>query len=506
MPELIKMSTFVNHPEASVSNLSVEKVPMLRDEKQQPANVQVQEVATPDEPTPQLLPTRRTVYLSEHREQDRRLPLDQFFHACTQQTPFVRALILTAITAIPFVVFILVAHYALPKRAVGPADAQATIFELAKWLLISWATFMGLLWCGRIFAAISTWCCAQSRSLIKFQRLAEAICLRMVLMLWAAVCYAVIPSVFHHSVTTEAKGVATVTNWVATLQKAFKFLIIAFAIILVQGIVLELASIQYIGVYMGPRSQKAAKELDTIKRLYQLTNPHESTGLGMFAKAMRKLLQPINDNDLYYQISRGQGDTEIWTQYANHLWDCIAQGKSSLTHFDLDRQLRAMNRDPARAHDLFTQLDDSCDGEVTLDEVEKLVQRVGLQLNIRGESQRSINSLLRKLEVLLSIVMLGVIFVLYSKSTPTPRTPKNNPLTSHSRILPIKIRSRPQSLLDRHNRSIIRLRRRPPRIRQRLCLRLRQTPLRRRRLHRVQEQKARRHQDLPHPYQFRRSH
>lgn len=356
---------------------------------------------------------RRSVYSQYPRATKRALPIDQFVKACQTQSPFVKAIVITFITGIPFLVFLLVTLYALPKNTiVGPAGSKATIFQLSKWLGISWISFMGLLWTGRILASLATWCCSLSISTVKYQRLAEAICTRMVLMFWAIVCYAIIPTVFHRSLGGEK----TADIWVEKLQRAFRFLIIAFAIIVGQGIVLELSSIQYIQGWMGPRSKRASDELDTIRQLYELTNPHlSSDNVGYMAKIMKKLLLPVNEEDLHYRMTNGQGDSELWTLYANHLWDNISQGKSSITRFDIDQQLRAMNRDPARGQDLFLQLDSSCDGEVTFEEVEKLVQRVGMQLNTRAQAQRGINSLLRKLEIILSIVMAGIIFFIYSK-------------------------------------------------------------------------------------------
>lgn len=339
------------------------------------------------------------------------LVMDRFLRACRRQAPLVKATFVTVLTGIPFLVFLLVAWRVVPKgHIVGPPGSTATLFELAKWMLISWATFMGLLWAGRILAAFSTQCCSYMESWAKYQRLADAICTRIVLMFWAVVCHSVIPSVFHRSMGP--------VDWTAKLQKAFLFLIIAFAIITAQGIFLELSAINYIQGWMGPRSQRASDELATIRSLYELTNPHMDVGkAGYISKLFKKLLLPFDDQDLYYRMSSGNGDPELWCQYANHVWSSISQGKSAITRFDIDRQLREMNRDPARGLNLFLQLDDSCDGQVTQDEVEKLVRRVGLQLNTRAWAQHGIDSLLRKLEILLSIVMAGIILFLYSESS-----------------------------------------------------------------------------------------
>jgi len=52
------------------------------------------------------------------------------------------------------------------------------------------------------------------------------------------------------------------------------FLMIAFAIILFQGLILELTSVTYIQGWMGPRSQRASDELETVKELQHLVNPY----------------------------------------------------------------------------------------------------------------------------------------------------------------------------------------------------------------------------------------
>lgn len=139
------------------------------------------------------------------------------------------------------------------------------------------------------------------------------------------------------------------------------------------------------------------------------------------AKLFERLVIPSDDRDLYYQISHGRGDFEAWKQYAHRLWDCVSQGNgtsSVLRQIDLIQQLERMGRDGARGQMLFTQLDASCDGEVTLEEVENLVHRVGVQLNMRAKAQGGIKSLLRKLEILLTVVVLVIITVLYSKLSP----------------------------------------------------------------------------------------
>lgn len=86
-----------------------------------------------------------------------------------------------------------------------------------------------------------------ARSLAGFERLAETLCLRMVLLLWATVCYAMVSHVFHHSLGANVeKDQKTVYNRVHELQKTFMFLMITFTIVFFQGPILELASVTYI--------------------------------------------------------------------------------------------------------------------------------------------------------------------------------------------------------------------------------------------------------------------
>jgi len=463
-----------------------------------------------EKPSTPLMPAipayQRSLGLSRPKSRQKQLPLDRFYRSCANQAPVVKGLIITVVTGLPFLIFLLVTLYVLPpKISIGPKELGATVFELSKWLFVCWASFMVLLWCGRVLAAFSAWVCSMARKLAGYERLAETLSLRMVLLLWAAVCYAMVSHVFHHSLGTNIeKDQRTVYNWVHELQKTFMFLMIAFAIVFFQGIILELASVTYIQGWMGPRSQRASDELATVKELQHLVNPHVSVDdIGFVGKICKKLFLPIDSNDLYYQISHGEGDEEMWTQYATKIWNSISQGKQALTRFDVDQQLRDMNRDPSRGHDLFTQIDESCDGNVTQEELEKLVQRIGLQLNVRAQAQRGIQSLLRKLEAILSIVMLGIILFLYSMFTRTSRRFERVANFRSSSILCQKCRKRPRYLLDGVDRLVVRLRWCASRIYQLLCLRVRQAPLRCWRLHRGKGQEAHRQQDLLDTYELR---
>jgi len=181
--------------------------------------------------------------------------------------------------------------------------------------------------------------------------------------------------------------------------------------------------------FIGPRSEKASNELEVIKDLNNLVRRHlSSDDIGIVSRFFKSLLLPTNSKDLYYVISRGEGDEEKWNEYAGTIWTTMAGGKSYLTAQDLSQQLIAMNRDPERGRDLFVQLDESLDGQVTEDEVTKLVHKIGLQLNRRTQAMSGIRHLMQKLEIVMSVLMLGLIICIYGKSLShhLPNEPRTN--------------------------------------------------------------------------------
>jgi len=158
---------------------------------------------------------RRSLELSRPKLKQKPLPLDRFYRTCANQAPVVKGLAITIVTGLPFLIFLLVTLYPMPSQVMtGPEELGATIFELSEWLSGCWASFIVLLWCGRVLAAFSAWTCSMARSLAGFERLACTSCLRMVLLLWAAVCYAMFIHVFHHSLGPSIeKDQKTVYNW-----------------------------------------------------------------------------------------------------------------------------------------------------------------------------------------------------------------------------------------------------------------------------------------------------
>lgn len=367
-------------------------------------------------------PPRRSTELARPRKQVKPRPFDRLVTSCGEQSIVVKAFLIALITAIPFLIFVAIAYNAFPKdHLIGPKQLKTTMRRLADWLLLCWGSFIGLLYLGRIVAMGVAWVCSLSSEANKFRGLAREACLRLTLFLWAAVGYAVVPQIF--SVTdnerkdaSKADLVKAVDTWVYNLHRAFMFLMIAFAIILVQGILLMLIKIQYIEGFIGPRAEKATHDLEVMKDLNNLVRPHVgSDDIGIIARFFEKLLLPINSKDHYYLISRGEGNQQIWADYAAKIWQTIAKGKNHLTASDVTAQLRAMNRPEERGIELFRQLDQSCDGIVDEDEVTKLVAAVGLQLNRRTQAMNGIRRLMQKLEIVLSVLVLGLIVFLYGK-------------------------------------------------------------------------------------------
>lgn len=120
---------------------------------------------------------------------------------------------------------------------------------------------------------------------------------------------------------------------------------------------------------------------------------------------------------MYKDIVEGRGDHEKWLSYATILWNDIRDGKQEITRFDLERRAHAMNHEPGLSYELYTKLDASGDSTITQDEVELLVQRLGHQLNLRTLAQRGINSILRKLDIIMLILVIAIILIIFCESS-----------------------------------------------------------------------------------------
>lgn len=315
-------------------------------------------------------------------------------------------------------IFMLVARYTLQGQTLGgvPANLHATYFRLAKWLLICWAALLITFALAEILAAISAKCCNLSCKSAKYAPLAKTLCWRITWLVWTGVAYQANCYVWPDAVDASDKDA-----WPAKLKQVFLFLIISTAILLVQGIVLQLIAIRYVEGFVGPRSQRASNELQTIRDLNNLVKPHvELDNPNFVVKMLKRVFWPVEYTE-FDRITDGRANSEQHKEYAAKLWDTITvdSHKEALTSRDISERLVQMGRvpDDEEVEDLFAQLDESCDGNVTREELEALVLTTGAQLNKRASSMLGIKTLLRKLEVLLTCLVFGVIVFIYSKST-----------------------------------------------------------------------------------------
>ena len=191
-------------------------------------------------------PLRRSQELARPKRKPKPKPFDRLVQACSDQSLFVKGGIIAVVTSIPFVVFLVLAKFCFPE-VTTVANLPITLTQLATWLIVCWGSFIGILYCGRVAALGVSVICKQSTSLNRFRTLAREICLRITMLLWAAVGYAVAPQIFNQTDIAAAKSEKDrndIHNWNDNMRKAFMFLMIAFAIILAQGILLQLISIQ----------------------------------------------------------------------------------------------------------------------------------------------------------------------------------------------------------------------------------------------------------------------
>lgn len=137
------------------------------------------------------------------------------------------------------------------------------------------------------------------------------------------------------------------------------------------------------------------------------------------AKILRSIFKPIESN-CFADIRHGKCEDEQVRTYASSIWNTIAGSKSEITMQDITTRLVEMNRDPLKAEELFFMLDESCDNHVNRDELERLVLKTANQLRKRAAAMNGIQTLLRKPELLLTMLVFGIIIFIYSKFTSLP--------------------------------------------------------------------------------------
>lgn len=351
---------------------------------------------------------RRTSAIRRQRRQ-KPLPFDRAAHTFHRTPRAVKGLLIVILTGIPFMIFMLVARFALRHRNIGPAELHATYFKLAKWMTVCWASLLIIFGLAESFARLAAWTCSLSTDWVKYAPLANTLCFRLSMLVWAGAAHQANCQVW----TSNYVGR---DNWPAKLKQVFVFLTISFAVLLVQGIFMQLIAIRYVEGYVGPRARKGLQEIQTIRELNNLVKKHlEHDDPSYFAKMFKKIFFPVEDS-AFDAIVNGTASEEAHREYAAAIWNTVAvdMHKDELTSEDISSRLRAMGRDSSSAEDLFAQLDKSGDGSVTRDELEDLVVNTGAQLNKRADSMKGIKKLLFKLELLLTCLVFGVIVFIYS--------------------------------------------------------------------------------------------
>lgn len=204
-------------------------------------------------------------------------------------------------------------------------------------------------------------------------------------------------------------------NWVWTLRRVFEFMTVAFAILLVQGIVLHLIGIQYVQGYVGPRSERALDEMETLERLNALLRPYRRRDQSQILMRFLRKLFSSPKHDIFQAIRAGRStDSEI-SGYASALWVSVAGIKIEISQADICERLVELGRDPEGGRELFILLDQSGDNKVSRHEFEDLVVLAAMQLKKRAGAMRGITYLLRKLEIILCIMVFALIMFVYSK-------------------------------------------------------------------------------------------
>ncbi|KAK5203826.1 hypothetical protein LTR20_009472 [Exophiala xenobiotica] len=354
--------------------------------------------------------TKSNHVIRRHRRQPP-LPLDRFARGISRTPRALKILLLVIFSGLPFMAFMLIARYQLRHRTIGPPELNATFFKLAKWMTVCWASLLIIFGLAEVFSHFASWACSLSKHSVKYRPLAKTLSYRITMLVWAGAAHQANCRIWNTDIPHNVPD-----NWPATLKQVFVFLVVSFTILLVQGIILQLIAIRYVDGFIGPRSNRAFNELEIIRDLNNLVKQHyERSDLSFTVKMLKRFFFPVEDED-FETIVTGRGNEEMHRDYAARIWNTVTMDlhKVVLTSVDLRRRLIDMGRDPEPAEDLFARLDESCDGQVTREELETLVVNTGAQLNKRAESMQGIKKLLSKLELLLTLVMFTIIVFIYS--------------------------------------------------------------------------------------------
>ena len=221
------------------------------------------------------------------------LPGDRFYKACRRLPLIVKAFLVTAISGLPFAVFLGLSYTTYKGRDFGDENKLRVTYEqLALFLSIAWASLLIIFTLAEGFGRFGRWICGMSKKSIRYAPLAQTMCFRLTMMAWVGAMHLATCRIWPMSTDNAFKG-----TWTYELREAFMFLIIAFTIIFIQGLCLQLIAIRYVGGDVGPRSQRASDELLVIQELNNLVKPHiAADDLGIVAKLLRKVFMPVEES------------------------------------------------------------------------------------------------------------------------------------------------------------------------------------------------------------------
>jgi hypothetical protein len=335
---------------------------------------------------------------------------DRFLKIISRTPLILKIFFLIVLTGLPFGAFTGLAYTTFANSLIGEHELHVTYKDLSIFLDTGWAAFLIILalaeCCGRFFS----WVSHSSVRTAKYAPLADTMWFRLTMIAWIGVMHQAACMIW-----PIAMEDGHVRNWVFQLRLVLEFLTAAAGIFLVQGILLQLIAVQYVQGYIGPRSQRAVDELETLRRLNDLLVPRRTRDKSKFiAKLLRKIFLPPK-SDVFDQIREGRCGVEEVSGYAAVLWATVAGSKPVITISDMYERLLSLRRDPGGAGDLFLLLDRSHDHSVSREEFEQLVLRTAGQLRKQAAAMTGITLLLRKLEILLCLIVAAFIVFLYSK-------------------------------------------------------------------------------------------
>ncbi|KPI35349.1 uncharacterized protein AB675_9951 [Cyphellophora attinorum] len=336
--------------------------------------------------------------LSEmHRRRRKPLVGDRFLQSVRRLPLIVKAGIVVVLTGTPFGIFTGLAFTKYYNECIGDDELDIHFNDLAIYLDI-----------GGGVARFFGWLCRLSSGTSKYAQLAQTMWFRTTMMLWIGAMRLATCRLWPVSME---KGYHA--NWAFNLRVLLELLAVAALILLIQGFLVQIIAVQYVQGYIGPRSDNAMNELDILRRLNHLIRKRSMHGSRYIVKVLRKVFME-RTVDLFDAIRTGHSSDAEVRGFAAILWTTVAGNKSTITMVDIYERLVSLKRDPEGAGELFDLLDRTGEGRVSRVEFEDLVAQTAMQLRKRAAAMHGISRLLRKLEIMFTILVCAAILFVYT--------------------------------------------------------------------------------------------